>query len=119
MSVRIDAKKTKLSDATKQHVHDACDKLSHFHDRIIDVDVIIDTQAKHKPSNSVEIIVKVPGQRLIGKGETDEPNLFKAIDEAAGHVERQLKRHHDKHLAKQQAKKGAKHADKQSDLHQP
>jgi len=97
MPVRIDAKNTKLSDATKEHVHDACAKFSQFYDRIVDTEVIIDTQAKHKPANTVEIIVKVPGQRIVGKGETDNPNLFKAIDEAAGHVERQLQKYHDKH----------------------
>ncbi len=96
MPVRIDAKNTKLSDSTKERVHSACDKFDQFHDGINDVGVIIDTTAKHKQANSVEIIVKVPGQRIVGKGETDEENLFKAIDEAAGHVERQLRKHHDK-----------------------
>ncbi|SVC06560.1 uncharacterized protein METZ01_LOCUS259414, partial [marine metagenome] len=32
------------------------------------------------------------------KGETQDTNLYKAIDEAAGHVERQLKKYHDKQL---------------------
>lgn len=97
MPVRIDAKNDKLSDGTKDHIEEVCDKFAHFYDRIIDTQVIVDTQAKHKQSNRVEIIVKVPGQRIVGSGETSE-NLFKAIDEAAGHVERQLKKFHDKKL---------------------
>lgn len=97
MPVRIDAKNTKLSDSTKEHVHSACDKFSQFHDRIIDIDVIIDTQEKHKPANTVEIIVKVPGQRIIGKGETDEANLFKDR-RGRGPRGAQLKKHHDKQL---------------------
>ena len=96
MAVRIDAKNTKLSDPTKEHIENVCAKFSQFYDRIVDTEVIVDTQAKHKPANTVEIIVKVPGQRIVGKGETDNPNLFKAIDEAAGHVERQLQKYHDK-----------------------
>jgi ribosomal subunit interface protein len=99
MAIRIDAKNTKLSDAMKAHVDEVCAKFGQFYDRIVDTEVITDTQAKHKPANTVEIIVKVPGQRIVGKGETDDPNLFKAIDEAAGRVERQLQKYHDKHTA--------------------
>jgi len=98
MPVRIDAKKAKLSDPTKEYIEKACEKFSQFYDRIVDVLVIVDTQKKHKHTNSVEVIVKVPGQRLVGKGETDDPNLFKAIDETASHMERQLKKCHDKKL---------------------
>ena len=86
MPVRIDAKNAKLSDSTKEHVDKACSKFSQFFDRIVDTEVIIDTQAKHRHANSVQIIVKVPNQRIIGKGETEDTNLFKAIDDAAGHV---------------------------------
>jgi putative sigma-54 modulation protein len=98
MPVRIDAKNAKLSDSIKEHVDKACSKFSQFFDRIVDTEVIIDTQTKHRHANSVEIIVKVSNQRIIGKGKTEDTNLFKAIDEAAGHVERQLKKYHDKQL---------------------
>ena len=96
MPVRIDAKSAKLSEKTKDHIDKVCAKFSQFYDRIIDTEVILDTHEKHKHANSVEIIVKVPNQTIVGTGETDDPNLFKAIDEAAGHVERQLKKYHDK-----------------------
>ena len=95
MPVRIDAKNDKLSDGTKDHIEQVCDKFSQFYDRIVDIEVIVDTQNKHKQSDHVEIIVKVPGQRIVGTGEAEE-NLYKAIDEAAGHVQRQLKKFHDK-----------------------
>ena len=97
MAVRIDAKNEKLSDGTKDHIEEVCAKFSQYYDRIVDIDVIIDTQAKHKQSDHVEIIVKVPGQRIVGNGEAEE-NLYKAIDEAAGHVQRQLKKFHDKQI---------------------
>ena len=103
MPVRIDAKNAKPSDSIKEHVDKACSKFSQFFDRIVDTEVIIDTQEKHRHANTVEIIVKVPNQRIVGKGETQDTNLYKAIDykaidEAAGHVERQLKKYHDKQL---------------------
>ena len=92
MPVRIDAKNAMPSDSIKEHVDKACSKFSQFFDRIVD------TQEKHRHANTVEIIVKVPNQRIVGKGETQDTNLYKAIDEAAGHVERQLKKYHDKQL---------------------
>ena len=95
MPVRIDAKNAKLSDSTKEHVDKACAKFSQFYDRIVDTEVIIDTQAG-KHLSTAEIIVKVPNQRIVGKGEADDTNLFKVIDEAASHVGRQLKKYHDK-----------------------
>ena len=98
MPVRIDAKNAKLSDSIKEHVDEACSKFSQFFDRIVDTEVIIDTQEKHRHANTVEIIVKVPNQRIVSKGETQDTNLYKAIEEAAGHVERQLKKYHDKQL---------------------
>lgn len=96
MAVRIDAKNDKLSDTTKAHVERACEKFGQFYDRIIDTDVIIDTSDKHKHADTVEIIVKVPNQVIVGRGETTDGNLFKAIDEAAARVETQLRRYHDK-----------------------
>jgi ribosomal subunit interface protein len=96
MAVRIDAKSTKLSESTKDHIEDACSKFTQFFERIIDIEVTLDTQEKHKHATSVEIIVKVPSQRIVGKGESTENNLFKAIDDAAHRVETQLKRYHDK-----------------------
>ena len=96
MPVRIDAKSAKLSDKTKDHIEKVCAKFGQFYDRISDTEVIIDTHEKHRHSNTVEIIVKVPNQTIVGTGETEDPNLFKAIDEAAERVERQLKKYHDK-----------------------
>ena len=69
MPVRIDAKNAKPSDSIKEHVDKACSKVSRFFDRIVDTEVIIDTQEKHRHANTVEIIVKVPNQRIVGKGE--------------------------------------------------
>ena len=96
MAVRINAKNDKLSETTKEHIEKACEKFGHFFDRIIDTEVILDTQDKHKHSTTVEIIVKVPNQRIVGKGETIDNNLFKAVDDAVQRVESQLKKYHDK-----------------------
>ena len=96
MPVRIDAKGSKLSDSTKEHIEECCAKLNQYFDKITDIEVVIDTQDKHKHATTVEIAVRVPGQRLAGKRETMGDNLFKAIDEAVSKAEKQLKRYHDK-----------------------
>ncbi|MBT3342377.1 MAG: ribosome-associated translation inhibitor RaiA [Gemmatimonadetes bacterium] len=96
MPVRIDAKGSKLSESTKDHIEECCAKLNQFFDKITDIEVILDTQDKHKHATTVEIIVRVPGQRLAGTGETSDDNLFRAIDEAISKTETQLRKYHDK-----------------------
>lgn len=100
MAVRIDAKSTRLSESTKEHIEGVCAKFDQFFDRIVDTEVILDTQEKHRHATTVEIIVKVPNQRIVGKGETSDNNLFKAVDDAAHRVESQLKKYHDKLVAR-------------------
>ena len=100
MAVRIDAKSTRLSESTKEHIEGVCAKFDQFFDRIVDIEVILDTQEKHRHATTVEIIVKVPNQRIVGKGETSDHNLFKAVDDAAHRVESQLKKYHDKLVAR-------------------
>ena len=100
MAVRIDAKSTRLSESTKEHIEGVCAKFDQFFDRIVDTEVILDTQEKHRHATTVEIIVKVPNQRIVGKGETSDHNLFKAVDDAAHRVESQLKKYHDKLVAR-------------------
>ena len=100
MAVRIDAKSTRLSESTKEHIEGVCAKFNQFFDRIVDTEVILDTQQKHKHGTAVEIIVRVPNQRIVGKGETSDSNLFKAVDDAAHRVESHLKKYHDKLVAR-------------------
>ena len=94
MPVRITVKNTKVSDRTKEHVEEACEKLHQFHDRIIDCEVILEKGSRH--GHAVEIKVLVPQHALVAQAATEEDNLFKCIDEARDRMEVQLKKHHDK-----------------------
>jgi putative sigma-54 modulation protein len=94
MPVRITAKHTTVSDSTKEHIEKVCAKLDHYFDRIVDCEVVLERRAKH--GTAVEIIVKVPQQKLVGRGESDDDNLFKSIGDAYDHVSTQLKKYHDK-----------------------
>ena len=50
-------------------------------------------------ATAVEIIVKVPQQKLVGRGESEDDNLFKSISDASNHVSSQLKKYRDKLVA--------------------
>lgn len=93
MQPRISVRNTKVSDETKEHINKACAKLQHFYDRIVDCEVLVD---KQKSGVEVEMIVKVPNQRLAAS-HTDE-NLYKALSAAQDRLETQLKKYHDKRV---------------------
>jgi len=94
MPVRITARRTTVSETTKAHIEEAYAKLEHFCDRIVDCEVVLEKGTTH--GTSVEVIVHVPKQTLIGTAKTEDDNLFRSLDEAYSHVERQLKKYHDK-----------------------
>lgn len=93
MTPRISVRNGKVTDAVREHIDKACEKLPQFCDRIIDCEVVVD---KQKQNVTVEFIVKVPNQKLVASAENSEDNLYKAIDAAESRIERQVKRYHDK-----------------------
>ncbi len=86
----------RISGTTREHIEKACAKLTHFYDRIIECEVVIE---KQKLGTGVEFIVKVPQQTLVASAHSGDENLFKAIDEAYERVEVQVKKYHDKLVA--------------------
>ena len=91
MQPRISMRHGKISEETKEHIANSCDKLENYFDRIVDCEVILD---KEKHINKVEIIVKVPNRTFAATGAAD--NLYKALAGAESKIESQLKKHHDK-----------------------
>jgi ribosomal subunit interface protein len=91
MQPRISVRNAKVSDGTKEHINKACAKLLQIYDRIIDCEVVIDS---NKVGTEVELIVKVPHQTLTAS--CCDENLYKALSEAQERVEAQLHKYHDK-----------------------
>ena len=91
MQPRISVRNTKVSEATKEHISGACEKLEQFCDEIVDCEVMVD---KTKAGTSVELVLKVPHQTLTSSSCGD--NLFKALAEAQDRMEVQLKKYHGK-----------------------
>ena len=94
MQPRISVRNTKVSDETKEHINQACDKLQQFCDRIVDCEVMVE---KSKVGIGVEMIVKVPHQKLTASS-CDE-NRYKALSEAQERLETQIKKYRDKTVA--------------------
>lgn len=91
MQPRISVRNAKVSDGTKEHINKACAKLLQLYDRIIDCEVVVD---RNKVGTGVELIVKVPHQTLAASCCDD--NLYKALSEAQGRLESQLRKYHDR-----------------------
>jgi len=93
MLPRISVRNAKVSEATRDHIARACDKLTQFCDDIVDCEVMV---AKSKLGTSVEIVVKIPQHTLTSSACAE--NLFKALAEAREQMEGQLRKQHDKTL---------------------
>ena len=93
MAVKISARHTHISDATKEHIEKAGAKLDQFFDRIISCEVVV---SQERSRTEAEFIVKVPNQTLVASAHTPGDNLYKSIDEAHSRMVNQLKKYHDK-----------------------
>jgi len=96
MQVQVSVRNTRISDETREHVHKVCSKFEHLCEHIVDCEVIIEGN-RERIGFGVDIVVKVPGQVLAATA-CDE-SLYKALSEAEGKMEEQLRRHHDKLVA--------------------
>ncbi len=92
MRVEITARHIDLSQNLKEYIESELERLSKIYDRIIDVQVIFETEAHSQ--YGVEIIINVPKKQLVIKQKAD--NETKAIDEAIEKMVRQLKKYKEK-----------------------
>ena len=88
MSIRMTARHFDMSDATKEYVNETMDGLGKYFDRIVDQQVILTREGERW---NAELILKVSGKTLTAAATEDM--LFKAVDGAAGKLERQLEKY--------------------------
>ena len=91
MLPRISVRNAKVSEATKDHIAQTCEKLTQFCDGIVDCEVMVE---KTRAGTGVELVIKVPQHTLTSSACAE--NLFKALSDAQERMEVQLKKHHDK-----------------------
>ena len=87
MRIRITARHQKLSPQIKEYVEDKIQRMERFYDRIVDCDVIMDTE---KNKETVEMNARVYGQLLNVKSKDADPT--KAVDICLDKLEVQLKK---------------------------
>ncbi len=88
MKTSVTARHFDLSPQVHDHAISAMESLGKYFDRIIDVQLIL---AKEKSGWRAETIIGVPGETLTA--ESEDGQLFTAIDDATDKAERQLKKY--------------------------
>jgi putative sigma-54 modulation protein len=88
MDIRMTARHFDMSDVTKQYVTEAMNGVARYFDRIVDQQAILTREGERW---NAELILNVSGKKLTA--ESTQDLLFRAVDEAAEKLERQLKKY--------------------------
>lgn len=88
MNIKITARKFKAHDSLKLFIKDELNSLVRFHDDLLNAEVILSYQNNHLNLKTAEIILKIPGQVLTSKVETDD--FKKSVSEAVEKIRTQL-----------------------------
>lgn len=93
MKVIVTARHVELTAEFRQHLTQRAEKLSHYYDRILEVDAIVSSDSG---AHEVEFIVRADHHnRFVAKER--HTDLYAAGDLALEHIERQLTRHKERH----------------------
>ncbi len=90
MKVTITARKFKARESLKDFVKQEIEALKKFNDDIQDAEVILSFQNSSNSIKTAELIIKVPGQTLVAKEESDD--FEKSTREAVEKMIIQLKK---------------------------
>lgn len=92
VQIRVTARHVEISNDVREYIHEKANKLPRYHDRIHDIEVILDHESEQF---SAEMIVRVEREPTIVASETGS-DTFALIDVIVGRLERQLKKLKDK-----------------------
>ncbi|MBC8385365.1 MAG: ribosome-associated translation inhibitor RaiA [Candidatus Cloacimonetes bacterium] len=87
MQITITARHFDLTNAIRDHIEDATEKLSKYFDHIINVHFIL---ALDNNRNKAEMILNIPKSNL--KSEASEKDMYLTIDDAVEKMEYQIKK---------------------------
>jgi putative sigma-54 modulation protein len=91
MRINITARHFKLSEEMKQYVEKEAYRLKKYYDPIIDLDIILSWEKKHRLA---EINMGVYGTTLTAHERSED--MRKSIDRAVDKLERQVKKYKDR-----------------------
>jgi putative sigma-54 modulation protein len=95
----------KSNDALKNYVHEKVSRIEKYVSKVTEVSVIL---ALEKRSNIAEVIVNVNRVQITAK-ETNEDNMYTAIDLVMDKIERQTKKYKDKLTSHKDQHRRARH----------
>jgi len=105
MEIIITFRHLEPNESLKQYVHEKVSRIEKYLHKITEVSVIL---ALEKRSNIAEVIVNVNRAKITAK-ETNEDNMYTAIDLVMDKIERQAKKHKDKITSHKDHHRRARH----------
>ncbi len=97
MQISMTARHFELTDSVKDFINTTCEHFSLYFENIIDVKVILDYNSSKTNNLSVSISVHSSGNDF--RAETEDDDLFKAVDLCAQKIESQLKKERKKEIS--------------------
>ncbi len=95
MQVNVTARHGDLAAGTQEKISQKLRKLSRFHDRISNIETLVDLAKRDKPT--VEVIVTVAGAPdFVSRVDAVNGNLLGGVESAMNKLEEQLKKHNGK-----------------------
>jgi putative sigma-54 modulation protein len=99
-NITVTGRNIAVTEAMKEYVTEKVSRIERFSNKILDVNVIMDTQ---KFEHRVEIIIKVNHLQIIASAVTND--MYASVDKAVDKLEAQLRKYKSR-LQDHQAKKG-------------
>ncbi len=95
MNLNLTGRHLEITPAIREHVLSKLDKVKRHFDNVIDVNVILSVD---KLVQKAEANVHVSGKNIFA--ETEDSNLYVAIDTLIDSLDRQVLKHKEKHAAR-------------------
>ena len=92
MNITINARHMEVTDAIRQYIEGKVAKLPRFYDSVLDIEVVLDTQADKA---MVEIVAHAKQKHTFVATHRDD-SMYACVDACLDKVSEQLRRHKDK-----------------------
>ncbi len=101
MNLNLTGRHLEITPAIREHVTSKLDKVKRHFDNVIDINVILSVD---KLVQKAEATVHVSGKNIFA--ETEDSNLYVAIDALVDSLDRQVLKHKEKHAARRHDESG-------------
>ena len=101
MNLNLTGRHLEITPAIREHILSKLDKVKRHFDNVIDVNVILSVD---KLVQKAEATVHISGKNI--HAETEDSNLYVAIDALVDSLDRQVLKHKEKHAARRHDESG-------------